>query len=359
MAGHLARVQPGFESAEFISLALEGFEGLELKQRSAQITKALDHVLPQDFQEACAIMVAALHTNGSRPMGDLEMDENGISGWSIMPMADVVAQRGMAHFDVAMETLGEMTKRFSAEFAVRPLILHEQEQSLKWALKWAKADNVHLRRLASEGWRPRLPWGVQLRPFVDDPSPLLPILETLRDDKEEYVRRSVANSLNDIAKDHPDLVADIAANWLNGASKNRERLVKHGCRSLVKAGHAKTLKSLGYGAPQVTVGPIALSAKTVNVGESLGFELKITSAGTEVQPVIVDYVIHHRKSNGETSPKTFKGKIAELKPGESLILKKSHSFKKITTRVYHPGQHFIEVLVNGQPFSKTGFDLNA
>jgi 3-methyladenine DNA glycosylase AlkC len=175
-----------------------------------------------------------------------------------------------------MRVLGEMTKRFSAEFAVRPLIAADPARALPWLVTWAGDENPHVRRLASEGSRPRLPWGLRLKAFVADPGPLLPILSRLRDDLSEMVRRSVANSLNDIAKDHPDLVADVARDWLEDAPRERARLVRHAVRTLVKQGHPATLAALGYGAASVD-GTLTMATPTVAFGGALAFALWTTN----------------------------------------------------------------------------------
>jgi 3-methyladenine DNA glycosylase AlkC len=274
-----------------------------------------------------------------------------------MPMTEIVAARGLDDFDYAMGVLAEMTKRFTSEFAVRPFLIADPERGVEIARKWAEDDNYNVRRFASEGTRPRLPWGLRLQSFVQDPQPLLPLLTQLRDDPSEYVRRSVANSLNDIAKDHPDLIAEIAADWLKEAPKNRVRLVKHACRTLIKAGHAPTLAALGYGLAEVDVFPITLAAPVVNMGGHLEFSATVTSKAKTTQPLIIDYVIHHRKANGRTTPKTFKWKVMELGTGKSATLSKRHAIKPIATRVYYAGQHAVEVQINGQSYAEAKFEL--
>ena len=200
---HLARVDPGFDNTAFSAIACAGLEPLELKARSNHIRQALEKTLPDNFRESCELIIAALHPVDDSPIGDMAMDDQGIRGWPIMPIADYVAENGMQEFDYSLDVLGHLTRRFSAEFAIRHFFLKDWQRTLDKAFAWSKHDNVHLRRLASEGSRPLLPWGLKLTGFVDDPSPLLPLLEGLKNDPDEYVRRSVANNLNDIAKHHP------------------------------------------------------------------------------------------------------------------------------------------------------------
>jgi len=357
MGDHLLAAHADFDRDAFVAAASDGLDRLELKERSAQIQAALDKSLPSDFRTACGVMLASLSPKTDEDWQAEDIETLGISGWAVMPMAEVVAARGLDDFDFAMGVLAEMTKRFTSEFAVRPFLIADPLRGLRIARKWAGDDNYHVRRLASEGTRPRLPWGLRLQSFVQDPKPLLPLLTQLRDDPSEYVRRSVANSLNDIAKDHPDLIAGVAADWLSNAPKDRMRLVKHACRTLIKAGHAPTLAALGYGPAAVDVSPIVLEAPVVNMGGALEFSVTVASHAKTAQPLIIDYVIHHRKANGGTTPKTFKWKVMELGAGKSATLSKKHAIKPITTRVYYAGQHAVEVQINGQSYGEAKFEL--
>lgn len=357
MAGHLQRADPTFDADGFAKAATKGLDELEMKERAAHIQASLDPLLPSDFRAACDVMLASLSPKTDEDWQAEDIETLGICGWAVMPMAEIVAARGLGDFDHAMGVLAEMTKRFTSEFAVRPFLIADPVRGMEIAREWAEDDNYHVRRFASEGTRPRLPWGLRLQSFVEDPQPLLPLLTRLRDDPSEYVRRSVANSLNDIAKDHPDLIAEIAADWLVDAPKDRVRLVKHACRTLIKAGHAPTLKALGYGPAEVEVSPIALTAPVVNMGGHLEFSAMVTSMSKSTQPLIIDYVIHHRKANGATSPKTFKWKVMELGAGKSTNLTKKHVIKPITTRVYYPGQHAVEIQINGQSYGEAKFEL--
>lgn len=358
MAKHLSRASKSFDGKRFLRVASSGLDQLELKARSSQITDALAEALPNDFLSARDTLIGSLHPDTEEDVSVKEMDGRGIRGWGVMPMCDFVSRHGMGEFDASMDALSEMTKRFSAEFAVRDFLIEDEARALRHFTKWTKDRNVHVRRLASEGSRPRLPWGVQLRSFVQDPAPLFPILEALRDDEDEYVRRSVANNLNDIAKDHPALIAKLAKDWLRGASADRSRLVRHACRTLVKRGDQATLRALGYGPAKVKVENVAASPVAVREGDSVQLELTLRSAAKTAQSLIVDYVIHHQKARGKTSPKVFKWKTFELPPGKTVDLAKKHSFKRVTTRTYYPGTHRIEITVNGTPVGSTSCELS-
>jgi hypothetical protein len=183
------------------------------------------------------------------------------------------------------------------------------------------------------------------------------LLEALRDDEEEYVRRSVANNLNDVAKDHPDLVASIAKDWLVGADKNRTRLVKHACRTLIKQGHKATLEALGYGEPDIAFEVLNVKTPKVEFGSARELDIALRSTANKPQNLIIDYAIHHRKANGSTSPKVFKWKNVALKAGATLKASKNHNIKKITTRTYYNGAHSVEIFVNGVSLGKKNFEL--
>lgn len=358
-AKHLKRVSGDFPAARFRKLAGKNLKSLELKQRSEQICDALTATLPENFNAAVDTLLASLHPESRQALSELVVDDKGLRGWAIMPMAEFIARHGLHDPERSLQALQQLTSRFTAEFAIRPFLLHHPEISLVYANRWAVDDNEHVRRLASEGTRPRLPWGMRLHAYVKDPSPLMPILEKLKDDHSEYVRRSVANSLNDIARDHPAKVAEVAGRWLQDASTDRERLVKHACRSLIKMGHPATLKALGYVAARVRCRDLSVSPECISMGASVVLAVTLGSTVKRDQPLIVDYIVHHQKANGSTSPKVFKWKTFILKAGESLCIEKRHSFKRVTTRVYYPGIHRVTVQINGKIVAEAAFELKS
>jgi 3-methyladenine DNA glycosylase AlkC len=357
MGAHLAKAWPEFNRAAFAAMAIKNLDNLELKERSDQITEALAAFLPDDFERAASIMLASLAPDDGGDVASAEVNSRGIEGWAVMPMTLYVGLYGLDHFDLSMTLLKEMTKRDSSEFGIRFFLIAEPERTLSVLKTWLDDPNYHVRRLISEGTRPRLPWAMRLPAFMEDPAPILPLLEALRDDREEYVRRSVANNLNDIAKDHPDIVAQVAERWLKGADKNRQRLIRHACRTLIKQGHRGTLKALGYGPPRVELEKLEILTPCVTFGTALEFELRLTSTADRAQPLIVDYAIHHRKANGGTSPKVFKWKTTTLAPRATLEANRKHAIKKITTRVYYPGAHRVEIFVNGVSLGSEEFEL--
>jgi 3-methyladenine DNA glycosylase AlkC len=356
MAEHFQRHWREFDKAGFVAAASDQLETLELKARSQNITDAMRQYLPNDFEETGKILLASLAPEAvdSNP----ENNGSGISGWAIMPMGDYVGRHGLEHHDFSMMLLKAMTSRFTSEFSIRFFLLSAPEETLASLKSWLLDDNRHVRRLISEGTRPRLPWAMQLPTFINDPSPVIELLEELKDDPEEYVRRSVANNLNDIAKDHPDLVADIAERWIKGADSNRTKLIRHACRTLFKQGNNKVLTTFGYGKPQLENNALILDSEQVVLNGNLEFTFEITSSSDHEQTLMIDYIIHHQKKNGTTSPKVFKWKKATLAARSRLSMTKKHPFKIITTRVYYAGLHEVEIIINGQSIVKARFQLS-
>ncbi|MFT6404215.1 MAG: 3-methyladenine DNA glycosylase AlkC [Marinomonas primoryensis] len=356
MAEHFQRHWKEFDKAGFIATACDQLETLELKARSQQITEAMSQYLPSDFEKAGSILLASLAPEIDDSSS--KINGSGISGWAIMPMGDYVGYHGLDHHDFSMTLLKAMTSRFTSEFSIRFFLLATPEKTLASLKSWLLNDNRHVRRLISEGTRPRLPWAMQLPTFINDPSPVIELLEELKDDPEEYVRRSVANNLNDIAKDHPDLVADIAERWIQDADANRTKLIRHACRTLLKQGNNKVLTAFGYGKPQLENNALTLHSEQVVLNGNLEFTLDIESASDHEQTLMIDYIVHHQKKNGTTSPKVFKWKKATLAARSRLSMSKKHPFKIITTRVYYDGWHEVEIIINGQFIAKESFQLS-
>ncbi len=358
---HMARAHAGFDRRHFVTLATQGLDALEMKARSQHICNALERTLPADFAAAADVMEAALATLDT-PLdqtldGPTGARDDGLSSWAVWPLTEYVARHGHADTPRALAALHAMTQRFTAEWAIRPFILREPELSFAALHTWTTDPSAHVRRLVSEGSRPRLPWGMVLKPLVDDPAPTLPLLLALMDDASPYVRRSVANHLNDIAKDHPHLIEDWLRQHLPGASPQRQALLKHASRTLVKRGHAGVMGAWGVGERFKGRAVLAMSSSRAKVGDSLQLQISICSTAKSAQRLAIDYAVHHVKASGDTSAKVFKGWVIELAPGEVRELVKQHSLKPITTRRYHPGRHRIEVLINGQPVGEASFEL--
>ena len=359
MAHHLASSSPDFNEAGFCDFALEGLEELELKQRSERITDALERHLPDKYPHAVNLMLESLdpYCGTSGVEHGAKVTPKGIRGWPVMPMAEYVARHGQDDLDLSLRALYAMTMRFTSELAIRPFLIRHEAPVLERLAQWATDRNHHVRRLVSEGTRPRLPWAIRLPQFIRDPSPILPLLDMLKDDGEEYVRRSVANNLNDISKDHPDLVAGIAKDWMRQATPQRTKLIRHGLRTLVKSGHTGAMEALGFAPPEVKLTALTIETPHVALGSALEFGIELRSCARQDQPLIIDYAVHHMKANGSTSPKVFKWKTINLKAGSILKATRRHPIRPITTRRYYDGQHRVELLINGQAYGDASFHL--
>jgi 3-methyladenine DNA glycosylase AlkC len=289
------------------------------------------------------------------------LEDERFAGWFIWPVGDAVAARALdesapSAFDEGLDLLVALTPRLTSEFSLRPFLASDLHRTLDAARRWSGSADQHVRRLASEGTRPRLPWAVRVRALLAEPEATIPILDALYRDPCQRVRRSVANHLGDLAKDHPQLAVATGTRWLASADGNTLWVIRHGLRALIKTGHAGALALMGFGAPeQIDVRGPHLRANAVAIGGRLDFSAEIVNSGTESTRLMIDYVIHYRKARGGTSPKVFKFATRTLAPGEAAELRGSRSFALTATRVLHQGAHALELQVNGQRFGKTAF----
>jgi 3-methyladenine DNA glycosylase AlkC len=340
IAAMIEAVHPSFATAEFVTSCLDGYEALELTPRARRISQSLARFLPADPVDAVEILIASL--------GPADERLTGMEPFIYLPHVFFVAERGLDSLEVSLRAQYELTQRFTAEFSIRTFIDRYPDEVLERLRLWATDPSVHVRRLVSEGTRPRLPWAPRLRRFQEDPRPVLDLLDILKDDPEEYVRRSVANNLNDIAKDHPELVVDVARRWLEGASAERHRLVTHGLRTLVKQGHADALDVLGFthNSP-VSVDQFELTPGRVSIGQRVRVEARLRNGTADTQPVVFDLRIHFVKAGGSTRPKVFKGATLHMGPREEAAVRKTISVAQLSTRLHYPGRHRVEALLNG------------
>lgn len=362
---HLQCTWPAFDRQAFEALAIEGLDALEFKARAMQLADALTQTLPADFSQACAVLESSLappspfDAKGEPVSLDEQQRQAGLTGWVLWSAGEYVARHGMGDVPRALACLHALTQRFTAEFAIRPFLQRHPQITLNTLQSWVHDPSPHVRRLVSEGSRPRLPWGLRLHALVADPTPTLPLLHALQDDPSAYVRRSVANHLNDIAKDHPERVAAWVAEHLNGASPERVALLRHASRTLVKQGHPDTLHAWGLGHALNGAAALALSASKARIGESVELRVQLASSASEPQALVVDYAVHHVRANGGLSAKVFKGWRLTLAPGETRELVKRHNLRPVTTRTLYPGTHHVELLVNGKVQARQSFDLQA
>lgn len=337
---------PAFDGPAFRALVFDSaWDGLSLKQRMRHTTLALGATLPEDYRAALGILrTAADHMPHGR--------------FGAMTFPDFVEVYGMADWEASLPALEQFTQLISSEYAVRPFILQDPPRMMAQMRAWADHPNEHVRRLASEGSRPLLPWGVKLPLFQTDPTPILPILEALKEDPSEYVRRSVANNLNDIAKDNPQVVLDVVRPWQVIDTPEMRALTAHALRTLVKRGNLGALELLGYGRDAaVEVRNLTVTPDVVPEGGELTFSFEVVSTGDAPQPLMIDYIVHLMRANGQQTPKVFKLAKRTLAPGESVSLTRKFSFRPISTRRYYPGAHAIEIQINGAAFGKQAFEV--
>jgi len=356
IAGAISQVYPEFAVEQFLQQIDSGLSGLELKERVNHFIDVLAEHLPQDFIDCHRILTQL------KPKWDYGNPEDPLRSFAAWPVTDFVAKYGIDTPELAFDCLHYLTSLFSAEFAIRPFIEKYPELSSKYLAQWVTDKDHHVRRLTSEGTRPRLPWGIRLQAFCLDPTPNLALLEQLKDDDSEYVRRSVANHLNDIAKDNPDIVISLCKRWqtntLTKTSTNTQWVIKHACRSLIKSGNPDVFPLLGFTElPELTASELSLAHSELILGDSLSFDVQLISTSSKKQKLAIDFVIYHMKANGQLSPKVFKLKELTLKGKESIKLTKQHKMKAISTRKYYSGKHQIAIQINGKEYIIKDFNL--
>lgn len=348
MARALHAAHPEFDTKSFRAL-MPKLEPLEMKPRVRLLREELRRRLPEDYRKALKILLKSARS------GELD-------GFDLWPYSDFVQTYGLDECELSLEALKELTPRFSSEFAVRPYLIRYPDQTLRYLELCAHDSSVDVRRWASEGSRPRLPWGERLQEFVRDPSPTIRILELLKFDSELYVRKSVSNHLNDIAKDHPDRVVRLLKEWKKSAGSEHENkirwIIHRALRTLIKSGHPGALELIGVASEaKIELSGLKLNAKKLRLGQRMEFGFAVRSKSSQSQKLVIDYLIHFVKANGRTAPKVFKLKTVELPPKAELRIVKAHPLKKITTRVFYPGAHRLEIQINGKVVAGLPWEL--
>jgi 3-methyladenine DNA glycosylase AlkC len=351
IATMIVRVHPSFRREVFLADALDGYEELELLARGRHIARVLRRHLPEDYERAIEILLASA---GPVRRG---ADRQGIAPFLYLPHTYFVEAYGLEHFEASMHAQYELTKRFTAEFSIRAFLEREPRRTLARLRAWASDPDEHVRRLVSEGTRPRLPWAKRLPAFQRDPKPVLALLELLKDDPSLYVRRSVANNLNDIGKDHPELVVRTCRAWTRGATPERRWLIRHALRSSVKRGEPGALRLLGFGASDAVVVSGKALPRRVKMGSAARLSIEIANRSSRPQRVLVDFRVHFVKARGATSAKVFKGKAVTLAPKGRATIDKRISFQSLTTRKPYPGRHRVEALLSGRAVPVGAFEV--
>jgi 3-methyladenine DNA glycosylase AlkC len=345
LASDLERAWTDFPSQHFVRQACDGLQELELLDRAKHIATALVGQLPSDYPTALGVVMRSLGP-------ELDSDELigvGMAPFRYLPYTIFVAERGFAHFDLSLDAQRELTKRCSCEWSIRSFIAKDPERTLAAFRKWARDPNAHVRRLVSEGCRFRLPWAPRVAWLDEHPDRVIELLELLRDDPASMVCRSVANSLNDLGKVHSELFFRTCAAWLvEPVPATRRPLMEHALRSAVKRGEPDALRLLGFGErPSVELEDVRLQPKRVSIGGDLAISFSLRSTAREVQTLLVDLRVHLVKASGKARPKVFKLRRVSLGPGASAQLRGEVSFASMTTRRHFPGDHRLDVIVNG------------
>ena len=343
LSSNISSTYPLFESEKFTQKIFnKQWPNLALKQRMRHISTTLAYFLPQEYIKAIDILKQTFYK-----MGDVYMLEN-------MIFQDFVEVYGLEQFEISIAALEVFTINSSSEFAIRQFILQDTKRTIDQMLVWSQSKNEHIRRLASEGCRPRLPWAVSLPVFKKDPHLILAILEQLKDDESTYVRKSVSNNLNDISKDHPKIVINLTKSWI-GVSKTRDALLKHGCRTLLKASNKEVLELFGFSKPSNIYFKNFVYTQKLKIGEDLEFSFDLES-DKSLGKLRVEFNLQLLRKNKKHNSKIFK--ISEFQTQDKLkSISKKYSFKPITTRVYYQGLQKLSIIINGVVFKEVEFIL--
>lgn len=340
----------GFDKKKFKrSLFTDSFEGMELKERMKHTARCMHSFMPTTFGKATLTII-------NNVLDRWKTHEFPKGGLEHMFLPDYIETYGLNDYNNSIKALEQVTQYISCEFAVRPFLLNYYEPMLAQMVRWSTHKNEAVRRLASEGSRPRLPWAMSIPALKKDPRVVLPILENLKNDPSETVRRSVANSLNDIAKDHPELVITIAGQW-QGISAEVDAVIKHGSRTLLKKGHTGILAHYGLESKHLALSQLKVLTPKVSIGDSLRFHFTVKNSSKSAQTVRLEYGIYYLKANGTLARKVFKISERLFQPGETMTIDRSQSFKLITTRVFYPGAHQVSVIINGEEKAVADFML--
>ena len=355
IAGMIERVHPTFATRAFVAQALRGYEALELLPRARQVARALADHLPRDYPAALDVLLRSLGPPASATSG------GGMAAFVYLPHVYWVAEHGLDHLDDSVRAMHAITQRFSFEFGIRPFVERHPREMLEVLARWCDDPSPHVRRLVSEGLRPRLPWATRLRVFERDPRPVVALLERLRDDPDEVVRRSVANHLNDLGRADPALLVEVCTRWAKDAPPARVRLIRHALRTLVARGDPHALAVLGYGArAKVALRDASISPARAPIGGAVRVSFELAGTARRTQRVLVDLrVTYAGRRAGAGRTKVFKLDAGELRPGGTMAFAKRLSLRQMSTRTHHPGTHRVEALVNGEAFEVGVFEVVA
>jgi 3-methyladenine DNA glycosylase AlkC len=349
-SGIAGEVIPSFDKTKFMqSIFSGGWEKKELKERMKHTALVLHDFLPGDFDSSAKVI--------EQLIAKLRQNDFGEASLEFMFFPEYIERFGLDHFETSIKTIESVTQFTSCEFAVRPFIIKYGGEMINQMLQWSLHKSENVRRLSSEGSRPRLPWAMALPALKNDPAPILPILENLKNDPSEWVRRSVANNLNDISKDNPGIVIDIAKKW-KGISRETDAIIKHGCRTLLKQGHPVILEYYQLNrSDKIEVSDFKIINPRLAAGDDLIFSFTLQNREVTPQNIRMEYGVYYLKQNGQHSKKVFKISERTFQPDEKAGITRKQSFRIITTRKFYPGAHKLSIIINGQEREAAEFEL--
>ena len=340
---------PDFNKESFLNkIYNDEWDNKELKQRMRHIATVLKDVFPTDYKKSIAKIIELVNY--------LKQNHPNLS-FEYMFLPDFIEQYGLSDYETSVKAFEEVTQFTSCEFAVRPFIVKYPTKMMAQMLIWSKHKHHGVRRFSSEGCRPRLPWAMALPEFKKDPSAIIPILENLKNDSSEFVQKSVANNLNDITKDNPDIVINLIKKW-QGKSKNTDWIIKHGSRTLLKQGNLEVMQLFGFGSVQnIKTENFEIVTPKVKIGELLEFEFLLLNNNEANTKIRLEYGLYYQKANGTLSKKVYKISEKKYQPNSKTQVKKKQSFRLISTRKFHVGLHQLSIIINGIEFNKIDFEL--
>ncbi len=345
LAEHLGRVYKKFDRNEFVTTILsDGFFQLELKDRITTIATKLNDFMPKDYSRTTKLLIK------------IAPELDALHNWI---MTDYVRIHGVNYFEESINALKELTKYGTSEFAIKVFINRYTDKMIPILNEWAIDDNEHVRRLAAEGSRPRGVWVEHIDEFKKDPKPVLDLLEKLKADPSLYVRKAVANNLNDISKEHPKTVIRISKRWKKDKNKLTDWIIKHGCRSLIKQGYPEVFPLFDFASdPKIEISDFALKKTKIKLNDKIEIPFSISSSSNRTQKLAIDYAIQYMKKNGKLSRKVFKLSEKKLESSKQIDLRLRHSFINNSTRKHNNGKHQIELMVCGKSFGIIDISLS-
>ena len=348
-ANTMKQVIPGMDKKHFIKQIFDGqWESKELKQRMRHIATVLKEHLPGNYKKNVSVIIQIIQ----------QLKNNGTKGgFEYLLFPDFIEQFGLDDLDTSLKAMEKITQFISCEFAIRPFLLKYPDEVMLQMQQWSKHSSPHVRRFSSEGCRPRLPWAMAIPQLKKDPSPILPILENLKNDSSLFVRKSVANNLNDISKDNPGVVIELAKKW-KGKTAETDWIIKHGCRTLLKKADDKIYKIFGLNSSSAcTIINLKLDKARIKIGEQLGFSFHLKLATQEACKLRIEYLVYYIKANGNQTKKLFKLTENNFHPGIIYPFKRHQRLQDFTTRKHYPGKHKIGIIINGKELAVKEFML--